>query len=79
MYRKQPTASGDKILDGNLAIPMPSPRKISMMKGLLVDMMLVLAPTVFSEAEVGADDPKVVVLHDVYDALEDALQGLEEV
>ena len=68
-----------KILDDNLAIPMPSARKIRQMKELIVDMMLTLAPTVFSEAGEGEDDPKVGAIHDAHDALEDALQALEEI
>ena len=79
MYQKQPTSAVEKVVDKTAAIPMPTPRKIRQIKGLLEDMMMVLAPTVFSEAEIGADDPKVVTLHDVYYALEDALQGLEEI
>jgi hypothetical protein len=78
MYRKQPTASGDKQVDENAAIPMPSDRKIKQMKGLIDDMLLVLAPTVFAETTIGEDE-KVGAIHDAYDALEDALEALREV
>ncbi len=62
------------------ANPMPSARKIRRMRGLIADMLLELSPVVYA-TEFGDTEPgsKVSAVEDAYDALQDALEALEEV